>query len=61
MAKAKVTVTITKEVEFNPEYYPENYTPEQMLAEEIYFADDMFHEWVDSNKVSFETKGELIG
>jgi hypothetical protein len=58
LAKAKITVTITREIEFDPEYYD---TTEQMLAEEIRYADELFHEWIESEDVKFETKGELIG
>jgi len=62
MKKAKVTVTITRIINLDPDIfnYLENATPEAMLAEEIRYAEDFPHDWMEENNVQWKTTGEII-
>lgn len=59
MQKAKITLTITKEVELNPEWY---YTEsvEDMLNMAIQQADNMPHEFIADGDINVYVEGKLI-
>lgn len=58
--KIKVTVTITREMEINREYYPNGHTDEEILADEIRYSEDLFHEWLEGEIMNWDHKGEII-
>lgn len=60
MKKIVVTVTITREVEIDSDIYGTDMTEEQILQEEIQYAEDLFHEWVEADNIQWKTEGKLI-
>jgi len=60
MAKALITVTITREIEYDPDFYETDLSEEEFLQEEIKYADNLFHEWIEADGVKFFTEGKLI-
>jgi hypothetical protein len=60
MKKAIITITITREVSLDPSIYDRDMTDEEMLADEIRFAEDLPHEFMDLDDVVWKTTGELI-
>jgi hypothetical protein len=61
MKKIVITVTITREIEIDPEFYDSNATDEQILQEEIQYAENLFHEWTEADNVQWKTEGKLVG
>lgn len=58
--KIKVKVTITREIEFDPKEVYSDFTPAQILESEKSYADNLLHEWMDAEGVTFETTAEVI-
>jgi hypothetical protein len=59
LQKARITVTITKDVDLNPELY---YTDsvEDMLTMAIQYADNMLHEFISEGIIKVYAEGKLI-
>jgi capsid protein len=59
--KARITVTVSRVVDLNNDFYEEQeLTVTDRLANEIYNAQEMFHDWADADNVEWKTTGELI-
>ncbi|GJM72972.1 hypothetical protein HMSSN036_51880 [Paenibacillus macerans] len=60
MKKAEVKITIRRIIDLNPEIYGPDATPESMLADEIRYAEELPHEWMDADNVEWKTEAWLI-
>lgn len=58
--KARITVTVTRIVDLSEDYYDSDSTVDERLRDEIQYADNLFHEWIEGNGVEFKTEGSLI-
>ncbi|KEQ27788.1 hypothetical protein [Paenibacillus tyrfis] len=56
--KALITVTITKEVELDPQDYGTE-SPEDMLQMEMQFAGNLLHEWIGVGEPNVLVEGVL--
>ncbi|WP_088832706.1 hypothetical protein [Paenibacillus tyrfis] len=56
--KAVITVTITKEVELNPQDYGTE-SREDMLQMEIQYAGNLLHEWISIGEPDIFVEGVL--
>lgn len=62
--KAEIKITITRVIELNEkearEIYGPNNTPESILVEEIRFAEELPHEFMDAENVEWKTEGRIL-
>jgi len=58
--KAKVKLTIEKEYELNPEWYPPHFTAQQMLNTDIDGILDDPLALIDENNSNLKVEGELV-
>jgi hypothetical protein len=58
----EVTVTIKSRVslsELRQFDWAKDYTDEELLKQDIDFADDFIHEWLDRDDLSYQTIGKI--
>ncbi|MNJ61513.1 hypothetical protein D3C77_573060 [compost metagenome] len=60
MREAEVKITITRRVKLDPEIYGADATTESMLADEIRYAEELPHEWMDSDDAEWITEARLL-
>lgn len=58
--KAEMKITITRIIELDPSAYNNASTPEEILKQEIQFAEDLPHEWMDSEDTVWTTSARLL-
>lgn len=58
--KAKITVTVTREIDLDNDCYDPDSTYEERLRDEIQYADNLFHEWISVDDAQWNTDGELL-
>lgn len=60
MREAEVKITITRIIKLDPEIYGADATTESMLADELRYAEELPHEWMDSDGSEWMTEARLL-